>query len=112
MAAPGFTNRFFPYDAIGDAAGYLSFIASKQSDTYFALASYKAAIANGTDKLGRARYRGERKQNNTQSLRAFWMDLDVSRPGDGKDPANVFATRADARAWLKGFLHATSLPPP
>ena len=108
-AYQGFSNRFFPYADIADAASWAGWQARHNHDVYYGLASYNVAIANGTDKLGRPRFNGERKQVNTQSLRALWMDLDVSRPGDGKAAANVFATRDEARAWLKGFLAATGL---
>ena len=63
-----------------------------------------------TDKQGRTIFKGQRTQANAQTVRAFWLDLDVSRPGDGKDPAHVYSDRRAALRWLLTFCQATGLP--
>ncbi len=81
-------------------------------DAYHAMASYTVATPDGQDPYGRTKYRGERTQANAQRLKAFWIDLDVKRPGDKKQPGAVYATQAEAFAWLKSFMVATTLPRP
>jgi len=107
----GMGVRFFPGNALGDAASYLRWISGKGADAYFALASYNLATPDGVDPHGRLKFKGERKHENVQALRAFWIDVDVKRVGDGKTKS-IYATRVDAVQWLGKFLKATSLPPP
>ncbi len=106
----GFRNRFFDRDAVGKAVGSIKHHDSKGADTYFAMASFKVAETKTGD-FGPYLH-GERKQSNVQGLRAFWIDMDVSRTGDGKKPGACFATRPDALNWLANFRRATGLPKP
>lgn len=108
-----FFNVFYPRDELSRAVGTVQWATKTMGwDAYFAVASYTAAEVRGADKQGRAKYYGKRDHPNVQRLKAFWIDLDVKRAGDKKDPANVYATQADAITWLSGFCRATSLPRP
>ena len=82
------------------------------NDTFHAVASYSKALADGQDKQGQPKFKGPRTQENAHRLKAFWLDMDVKRAGDKKDPTRVFATRPDALKWLAGFLAASGLPRP
>ncbi len=105
-----FTNRFFPRDKLGDAVGSLNWAVRKGYETYFAMASFIVTTQETGD---HGTYlRGERKAPNVHALRCLWIDLDVSRPGDGKQPGTTFATQADAIRWVAGFCDAVSLPRP
>lgn len=104
-------SQFFKHDDIGRAANYLRWASKSGNDAYFALAGYDVAHADGVDKHGNEKLKGERKQSNAYALRCFWIDVDVKREGDKKG-ANVYATRRDAVVWLQQFLNATNLPAP
>lgn len=115
-----FRNKFFVGTDIAAAASYIDWAARPNPnarkpkvawDAYHALASYTAAEPQ-TDAKGNVWFKGERTAKNAQRLRTFWIDLDVSRPGDGKNPAAVYASSADALRWLKSFMVATGLPRP
>lgn len=94
-----------------DAARYINWATRKGNDLYFTPASFTLAVANGTDGFG-PKFRGERQGHNAQSVRAFWLDLDVKRDGDGKDPARVFGDRLAAVTWLNDFCSDVGLPLP
>lgn len=114
-AKPGstdFFHRFFPAARAHEAGGFARYMAKVGNDAYHAMASYTTAIADGQDKLGKPKFRGKRTQENAQRLKAFWLDMDVSRPGDRKDPKRVFASKPDALTWLAGFLKVSGLPKP
>jgi hypothetical protein len=107
-----FNHQFFPEGEGAQAARYARWCASKGMDAYHAMASYTVATPDGQDPYGHTKYRGERTQANAQRLKAFWVDLDVKRAGDKKLAGGVYATQADAFAWLKSFMVATGLPKP
>lgn len=107
----GMPGRFFPPTARGEAVGLMHWLAARGNDTYFALASFNLAESDGADAQGRPKFKGERKHENVQALRSFWIDADVKRDGDGKTKS-IFTTRLEAEQWLDQFLTATSLPPP
>lgn len=108
----GFFHRFFPAQSAHRAGGFARAMAKFGHDAYHAVASYSTAIADGQDKQGQPKFKGQRTQANAQRLKGFWVDLDVKRQGDKKDPAKVFATRPDALRWLGGFTTAVNLPRP
>jgi len=99
-------QRMFRRCDVAEAAGFIRWADGMKMDTYIALASFKIAEAH-TDKHGNTYYKGERTQQNCDSLKCFWYDCDVSRPGDGKKPREVFDTLQDAQSWAGGL----SLPP-
>jgi hypothetical protein len=104
-------HRFFSYMGIAHAGGYLRWAAKQGNDAWYAVASFKEAVPNGTDKHGNIKYAGERTQANAEAFRAFWIDADVRRQGDKKG-SNVYETREAADAWLDGFTASVGLPPP
>ena len=109
---PGmFGNRMFPHGAFSEAAGYIRWASNKGLDAYFALASYRMAEPK-TDARGNVTYKGKREASNTMALRAFWVDLDVSRPGDKKAAGAAFPTKEDAIAWVANFNKTVGMPKP
>ena len=108
----GFGSRTYTLpNEIGLAANFARWLATKNTDVYFALAAFTAAeVRKGRD--DKEHHHARREQANVQLLRVLVMDADVARPGDGKDPAKVFADRRAAATWLAGFLAQTKLPPP
>lgn len=107
----GFTNRFFPASERDAAVGLLHWCRWKGLDAYHAMASYVLATPS-QDEQGRTVYKGRRTQDNAQRLKALWVDLDVTRPGDGKAPGVTFANQAAALSWIGGFVKAVGLPRP
>lgn len=105
-------SRFFQMGDAASAASFLKWATKKDADAYCALASFNVASHEGTDSQGRPKFKGERKHTNVQSLRSFWIDIDVKRDGDKKKGTNVYATRRDALVWLRDFLTLTKLPKP
>jgi hypothetical protein len=71
-------------------------------DVWYGLASYKLAEPK-FDKNGNQYFKGERTQANADKLSCLWYDADVSRPGDGKDPARCFPSIAAVEEWVDGF---------
>lgn len=110
-ARNGMTHRFFPRTDIAGAGGLLKWAANKGNDAYFAVASFKEAMPDGTDNYGNVKYMGERTQENTEAFRALWIDVDVRRDGDKKG-SNVYEDKKDAGLWLKQFMNATGMPAP
>lgn len=108
----GFGTRFFPEGRFADAAGFTAWGSARGWDVYHAQASFRVASADGQDARGQPKFRGERTQANAVRLRSFWMDLDVSRPGDGKPPGAAFANAGQALSWLTKFRAAIGLPRP
>lgn len=107
-----FAHRFFRANELGQAAGFIRWVVKKGWDVYHAQAAYNLAEPDGVDPLGNQKFRGERTQANAQRLKSLWIDLDVKRPGDKKAAGNVYATPADALAWLKSFLTVMGMPRP
>jgi len=101
----GMQHRFFPRDNTGEAAGFIKWCTRKGMDAWYAVASYKLA---SPDEKGV--YSGDRTQQNVQTLKAFWIDIDVKRKGDKK--TNVYSDVPDAMVWFKSFLSTTGLPYP
>lgn len=108
----GFMHRFFVEGDTASAASYLQWASGKGWDAYHAMASFGHADADGTDKQGRVKYRGQRVATNAHMLKAFWIDLDVKRHGDKKVDGQAYASAADAFAWVAGFRGAMNLPRP
>jgi hypothetical protein len=94
-----------------EAAGFAQWLASRNCDVYFGIAAYTAGEVR-KDRTGKDYWYAKRDQANAQLLRVLVMDADVSRPGDGKDPAKVFPDRRAAAKWLVDFMAATGFPPP
>jgi hypothetical protein len=107
----GMGHKFFRREDVGQAAGYIRWAGKKGIDVWHGMASYADAQAKINDR-GQQEYTGERLQTNTQQIRAFWMDLDLKRNGDGKDPAKVYANIGAAVTWLKAFVATTNMPLP
>lgn len=109
----GMGTRFFPRSDLAAAAGFVRWATRKGMDAWFACASYRMAVPDGSDSQGKQKYTGERKQENVQALRAFWIDIDVAQgPGAGKDPTKSYPTQLAAAAWVKTFSGSIKLPPP
>lgn len=109
----GMIHRFYERaTGAGDAGGMLKYMSKQGNETWFALAGYETARQDGVDKLGRPKLFGERTQVNAQSIKAFWIDIDVHRPGDGKVPGSAYFCKEDALQWLRDFVAATGLPKP
>src|SRR5215472_683205 len=94
------------------AAGLAQWCANQGWDAYYAMASFKLAQATGTDTLHVDKFSIRRTHDNAQGLKCFWADLDISRPGDGKNPASVYADLNAAVAWVIAFRKATGMPNP
>jgi hypothetical protein len=107
----GMASRFFPVAEASAAASFIKWAAGKDSDAYCALASFSIATHEGTDNLGKPKFKGDRKHSNVRELKSFWVDIDVKRVGDKKG-SNVYADRREALRWLFSFLDATGLPQP
>ena len=103
--------RFFCYGDFAQVASFVAWAVSKGWDTYHAQAAFTAAVPDGLDKRGNTKFKGERKGPNVQRLRSFWIDLDVKRDGDKKDPATCYGSIGEALAWLDKFRSAMNLPP-
>lgn len=108
----GFGTRFFPEGEFAQAAGFVHFMSAKRFDTYHAQASFTVAEADGLDKRNRPKFRGLRVTENVQGLRAFWIDLDVHRPGGKKAAGETYASLFETYLWLARFRDATGLPRP
>lgn len=92
-------------------AGYIKWAAGKGMDTWHACSSF-AKETQKTNQSGGTWLDVERKQDNVAEIKAFWVDLDIARPGDGKNPAKVYADPAAATTWLKTFCKAIAIPLP
>ena len=108
----GFMHRFFVEGDTASAASYLEWASGKGWDAYHAMASFRHADPDGADKRGTVKYRGSRVATNAHMLKAFWIDLDVKRPGDKKVDGQAYASAADAFAWVAGFRGSMGLPRP
>ena len=107
---PRFYTRMFKDTAT--AASYASWAAGKGFEVFQAQASYLMAQPE-TNTNGSTYYKGSKEASNVAASRAFYVDLDVHRPGDKKKPGETcFATRQDAAQWLSGFITATKIPKP
>jgi hypothetical protein len=104
-------SRSYPASAIDDAAGLVRWAVSKGFDVYHALAAFTAGEVK-TSRDGKQYFQVKREQANAQLLKTLVIDADVARPGDGKNPATVFATRGNAVRWMLDFTVATGLPRP
>lgn len=94
----GFGHQFFARDKTQDAIDFIIRIAQR-GDVYHAVASFKSQT-------------GGRTQRNVAAVKAFYADADISRPGDGKDPARVFGSETEVVQWVVTFTRATGLPIP
>lgn len=103
------THRFFPYDQLGQAANFLRWTSQRQMEAWYAVASYRFAQADAKHKGALI---GQRTQANAQALKAFWIDIDVKRAGDKKQPDKVYTDVNAATVWLRDFLTNTKLPRP
>ncbi len=111
-ARGGFQVRMFPYGSFTEAAGYAAWGASKGWDTYHSNASFITAETAGADKRGNPKFKGSKDAANVMSVKAFWIDFDVSRPGDKKTVQQCYPTQAAALVWLTSFIKAVGLPRP
>jgi hypothetical protein len=109
----GWAIRSWAPDAEGctAAAKLLVWLARKNIDVYHAIAALTVAT-EGKSASGKPTQRADRKGPNVQCLRVLVVDADVAREGDGKDPANVFATREAALDWLRAFSADAEFPMP
>lgn len=107
----GFIHKFFPEGSTA-AAGILRWAASKNMDAYHAMASFTMATADGADARGVQNYKGSRTRDNVHRIKALWVDLDVKRDGDKKDPANVYPSQIEAMRWVASFQAAIDIPRP
>jgi hypothetical protein len=107
-----FSTQFFPSGHYSQAARLIEWASRKGYDAYHAQASFTTAIPDGTDARGNIRYKGERKATNVQNLKSFWIDADIKRAGDGKDPRQCYADAVEFCTWLKAFRATTGMPLP
>src|SRR4051794_22223709 len=82
----GMAHRFFKRDDAVGAAGFMAWCNKKGLDAWYGTASYKLAAPDA-----KGNYHGKRTQDNVQALKTLWVDIDVKRQGDKKDPAQVYA---------------------
>lgn len=108
---PWAVQSFSSLNGHAEASQLLAWAARKGIDAYHASAAFTVGVST-TTKTNRPIIQAERKQSNVHSLRALWVDADVARPGDGKDPTKVFADQTAAFDWLVAFVKATAMPPP
>ena len=105
----GLWHRFFSRDRTDFAVSYCHWASdTKKIDVWYAPASFKEI----TEQIDDRSFKGRRTKENTQALKAFWMDADIKRVGDNKDPSKVFADKAELVRWVKGFSQATGIPLP
>jgi len=90
----GLRHKFFPQADIEEAVRWLRHTADT-SDVYHAVASFKEE---------------RRLQANVEALRCFWYDADISRPGDGKQPGQVWQTHAELIEWLWSVRDRLPMP--
>ena len=104
----GLWHAAFPRANARGAAKHVDRQVRENKDVWHACATYKvAAIPPGRKHLS-----GERTQDNVAQLKAFWVDLDLKRPGDGKDPSKVYPDLGAAVTWVKHFVATTGIPKP
>lgn len=98
-------------EAAAQHANALAHDRQAPQNVYFALASVKEDLTKlkkeDREALGK-KVRGKHKSghDNTQAVRAFWLDLDV-----GADPKK-YATQQEAAEGLMGFCRTMKLPKP
>lgn len=107
----GMGHKFYPRDELPELARTAKWIADKGSDMWFACASFNASIAPKIGEKGKPTDDGVRTAENVETLKSFWVDVDVSRVGDGKT-RSIYADRPAALAWILTFQRDTGLPPP
>lgn len=104
--------KHYPYTTLEHMAYSAQAMASQGVSVYFALASVKEDYTqlNATQRaeLG-VKVRGQHKNghDNTHSVRAFWVDLDV-KPDDPR----CYASQGEAATALRGFVQSLGLPRP
>jgi uncharacterized protein DUF927 len=96
---------------VASAVNLIGWTVREQIDAYYAVAAFTAAESR-LDGKGKSYVLAPRKGPNVQLLRALFIDADVSRQGDGKDPAKVFPDRRAALVWLFDFCKTINLPKP
>lgn len=110
--------KHFAFTTIADAANYALALANDRdtpSDVFFALGTVKEDLTHvrkdDREALGK-KVRGIHRSgfDNTQALKAYWLDLDVDMAKASTGQA--YATREDAAAGLRGFCQAMGLPRP
>lgn len=98
------------HETLDEAAKHVNWLTYQGRDAYFAMASYKekkvwdANAKTGNGSLGKWR---TRTQDNAQSIKSFYLDLDVN-PND----PDKFATKVDALRELEAFRIKVGLPEP
>ncbi len=94
--SPGAWDNW-PVQSVEALATEIAEIYARGSDAFFALAGY-------------ATKEGGRKQTNVESLRAFWLDIDVG--ADKAARGKGYASIEDAERALRAFCTAATLQPP
>ena len=107
----GWPYRSYKPDQIHTAANMLRWATRKNLDAYFAVAAFNVAEITVSAR-GDQVIKASRVQDNIHLLRALWMDADVKRAGDKKDPATTFPDRRKAVEWLLDFTGKTGVPKP
>lgn len=108
-AEPFFSHKHFR--TAKEAADHVVWRSSQGMDTWHACSSYMNEVDKPT-KAGGTYKAVPRKQENVAKIKAFWVDLDIARPGDGKDPTKVYADGPAAVAWINQFTSTTGMPNP
>ena len=108
----GWPSRSFPAaDGHAQAAGLVGWAVRNNIDIYHAIGAFTAAEAR-TGAKGQGYVVASRTQGNVQAIKVLFIDADVKRDGDNKDPAHCFADRRSALRWMLNFCQATGLPKP
>lgn len=109
LPGTGWANT--PHNSISSVISHVNELTFQNKQAYFALASYTAAQVwdptwanSGGEKVGKWR---QRTQANTQSIRSFFLDLDVAPDDPDKFPSKQAALQA-----LIGFTRKIGMPRP
>lgn len=101
------------FDTPASAAGFAKWATEKRGwEVFHSQGAFLTALASD-DGRGGTKYTGKKDASNIARSRALYLDLDVHRPGDKKQPGiNCYPDRRAAVTWLAGFCAAIGMPKP
>ena len=91
------SHRFWPRDEVSAAADWMRHTA-RSTDVYIAVAAYTEPR--------------RRQAKNAHSIQCFFVDADIKREGDGKDPGKAYADLNELVAWVKHLRDGFGMPFP
>jgi hypothetical protein len=107
----GLAHRFFGRNEVTNAARLARYLSNKGNEVWYATATYSTRRQRDkADANGNPVYTGDRKQNNAEHLKAFWVDTDILRPGDGKTIDKAYNNEAEIFLALKALKGKLELP--